>query len=46
VDVFAKAFTTAFDLIGGFDPQLREIVFLSLEVSLIASVCAHRWGRP
>jgi len=46
VDDFAKAFTTAFDLIGAFDPQLREIVFLSLEVSLTASVCAFAIGAP
>jgi tungstate transport system permease protein len=37
---FAAAFSTAFSLIGHFDPDLREIVTLSLEVSLTASVCA------
>jgi tungstate transport system permease protein len=46
VNDFAAAFTTAFDLIGRLDPHLREIVLLSLEVSLTASVCAFAIGAP
>lgn len=36
----------AFDLIGRFDPHLREIVVLSIEVSLTASMCAFAIGAP
>jgi tungstate transport system permease protein len=43
---FASAFHTAFVLIGSFDADLREIVSLSLEVSLTASVCAFAIGAP
>ena len=43
---FAKAFATAFDLIGRLDPHLREIVCLSMTVSLTASVCAFAIGAP
>ena len=43
---FAAAFQTAFSLIGSFDPELRQIVFLSLEVSLTASACAFVIGAP
>lgn len=43
---FAAAFHTAFVLIGSFDADLREIVSLSLEVSLTASVCAFAIGAP
>jgi tungstate transport system permease protein len=46
VNDFAKAFTTAFDLIGKLDPHLREIVLLSIKVSLTASVCAFAIGAP
>jgi tungstate transport system permease protein len=44
---FAAAFQKAFSLIGSFDPELRLIVFLSLEISLTASACAlaHRSER-
>lgn len=43
---FATAFATAFDLIGRLDPHLREIVLLSMTVSLTASVCAFTIGAP
>lgn len=43
---FVTAFATAFDLIGRLDPQLRDIVLLSIEVSLTASVCAFFIGAP
>ena len=43
---FAAAFATAFDLIGRLDPHLREIVILSMTVSLTASVCAFAIGAP
>jgi tungstate transport system permease protein len=43
---FAAAFQKAFSLIGSFDPELRQIVFLSLEVSLTASACAFVIGAP
>src|SRR5947199_533140 len=43
---FAAAFHTAFTLIGGFDAELRGIVFLSLAVSLTASACAFAIGAP
>jgi len=46
VNDFAAAFTTAFDLIGRLDPNLRAIVFLSMTVSLTASVCAFAIGAP
>jgi tungstate transport system permease protein len=46
VNDFAAAFTTALDLIGRFDPHLRDIVWLSIEVSLSASVCAFLIGAP
>jgi tungstate transport system permease protein len=43
---FADAFLTAARLIGHFDPELRQIVFLSLAVSLTASICAFVIGAP
>ena len=43
---FAAALHTAVALIGGFDGDLREIVFLSLAVSLTASACAFAIGAP
>ena len=43
---FATAFVTAFDLIGRLDPHLREIVVLSIKVSLTAAVCAFAIGGP
>jgi tungstate transport system permease protein len=46
VNDFVTAFATSFDLIGRLDPQLRDIVLLSIEVSLTASVCAFLIGAP
>src|SRR6201997_2240304 len=43
---FAAAFLTAFRLIGNNDAELRDIVALSLEVSLTASICALIIGAP
>jgi tungstate transport system permease protein len=43
---FTSAFQIAVALIGRFDIELREIVLLSLEVSLSASVCAFAIGAP
>src|SRR5271166_2202841 len=43
---FAAALHTAVALIGGFDGDLREIVSLSLAVSLTASACAFAIGAP
>jgi tungstate transport system permease protein len=43
---FADAFYTAVSLIGHFDPELRQIVSLSLGVSLTASFCAFLIGTP
>jgi len=43
---FAQAFDTAASLIGHFDPELRQIVGLSLGVSLTASLCAFAIGAP
>src|ERR1700685_1375940 len=43
---FAAALRTAVDLILGFDAGLRDIVLLSLAVSLIASACAFVLGAP
>jgi tungstate transport system permease protein len=43
---FATALQTAASLIGHFDPELRQIVFLSLGVSLTASICAFVIGAP
>jgi tungstate transport system permease protein len=43
---FGTGFSTAFALIGRFDADLREIVILSLEVSLTASACAFAIGAP
>jgi tungstate transport system permease protein len=43
---FASAFRLALGLIGGFDPELRAVVLLSLEVSLTASACAFALGAP
>jgi tungstate transport system permease protein len=41
-----RAFTHAFDLIVGFDPELVGIVLLSLRVSLTATVIAFAIGAP
>lgn len=43
---FAQALDIAASLIGHFDPELREIVFLSLGVSLTASFFAFAIGAP
>jgi tungstate transport system permease protein len=43
---FADALSTAFSLIGHLDGELREIVALSLSVSLTASLCAFVIGAP
>src|ERR1700683_2877746 len=43
---FAAACRTAFTLIFGFDAELRDIVVLSLGVSLTASACAFAIGAP
>ena len=42
----AQALHTAASLIIRFDPELREIVTLSLAVSVTASVCAFLIGSP
>jgi tungstate transport system permease protein len=46
MDNFAAAFLTAFELILGLDPELTEIVLLSLRVSLTAVLCAAAIGLP
>jgi tungstate transport system permease protein len=43
---FASAFHIALLLIGRFDDELREIIALSLGVSLAASACAFAIGAP
>jgi tungstate transport system permease protein len=43
---FFEALSTATHLIVRLDPELREIVVLSLAVSLTASVCAFLIGSP
>lgn len=43
---FAQALDTAASLIAHFDAELREIVSLSLGVSLTASLCAFVIGAP
>ena len=43
---FGAALRTAIALIGRFDGDLREIVSLSLAVSLTASACAFAIGAP
>lgn len=43
---FTDALYTAAALIVHFDAELREIVFLSLGVSLTASICAFVMGSP
>lgn len=43
---FVAAFQTALGLIGSFDPELREIIVLSLGVSLTAAACAFVIGTP
>jgi tungstate transport system permease protein len=43
---FAAAFLAAFELILGLDPELVEIVALSLQVSLTAVLCAAVIGLP
>jgi tungstate transport system permease protein len=46
MDDFAAAFQAAFALIVGLDAELREIVALSLGVSLSGSACAFAIGAP
>jgi tungstate transport system permease protein len=43
---FSSAFHLAFELIGRLDAELRAIILLSLQVSLVASVCAFAIGAP
>src|SRR5438309_1051559 len=43
---FVEAFYVALGLIGRFDVDVAEIVFLSLKVSLTASACAFLIGAP
>ena len=43
---FTTAFHTAVAMIGGFDADLRDIISLSLAVSLTASACALAIGAP
>ena len=43
---FADALYTAISLIGHLDAELRQIVALSLSVSLTASLCAFAIGAP
>src|SRR3984957_4712306 len=43
---FANALYTAVSLIGHLDVELRQIVSLSLGVSLTASLCAFVIGAP
>ena len=43
---FGDALTTAISLIGHLDAELRQIVALSLSVSLTASLCAFVIGAP
>jgi tungstate transport system permease protein len=43
---FSAAFQIAVALIGRFDAELRQIIALSLQVSLSASVCAFAIGAP
>jgi hypothetical protein len=43
---FSTAIATALMLIASNDAELREIVFLSLEVSLTAGICAMAISAP
>ena len=43
---FMTVMTKAFTLVATFDPNLGEIVFLSLRVSLSAVFCAALIGLP
>src|SRR5882762_10004612 len=43
---FIQAFITAVALIGSFDPEIAEVVALSLRVSLSASIIAMVIGAP
>ncbi len=43
---FSSAIATALKLIAGNDPELRDIVLLSLRISLTASLCALAIGAP
>jgi len=43
---FGSAITTALALIANADPNLRAIVWLSLEVSLAATACSFLIGAP
>jgi len=46
MESFVAAFTTALDLVFGLDPDLVEIVLLSLQVSLTAVLIAAVLGLP
>ena len=46
MDEFGRAFFLAVALVGRLDPQLSEIVGLSLSVSLTAAVLAFCLGAP
>lgn len=46
MDSFPDAFATALDLVVGLDPDLTEIVLLSLRVSLTAVLIAGAIGLP
>jgi tungstate transport system permease protein len=43
---FGRAFTHAFDLVAGLDPELVGIIALSLRVSLTATLVAFAIGAP
>jgi tungstate transport system permease protein len=43
---FSSAFKIALQLLATFDFDLREIILLSLEVSMTASICAFVIGAP
>jgi tungstate transport system permease protein len=43
---FSSAFSTAFQMIGRLDAELRSIILLSLRVSLMGSACAFLIGAP
>ena len=43
---FSSAFLVALQLIARFDPELRAIILLSMQVSLTGSACAFLIGAP
>jgi ABC-type tungstate transport system substrate-binding protein len=43
---FVQAFVTRIALIGSFDPEIMQVVGLSLRVSLSASIIAMVIGAP